>query len=1060
MRKVLFAFVAGLAVLELVSVSGQAQIVPHVLKAVPPSLKTVPVPAPVGIEDFIRDNTAAIALGKALFWDMQAGGDGMVACATCHHRAGTDHRVTHQLNPGANARFDLAGPNHLLSAAEYPFHLLENPDDRGSRRLRDLDDVTGSQGVHVADFQDVQPGSSIDRMESNTLDPLGFVVGGLNVRRVTGRNAPTVINAVFNIRNFWDGRASRRFNGRNPFGDSDPNARVLVVDDLGELVPVHISIDRASLASQAVGPPVSDVEMSAAGRTWMKLGKKLLSLTPLGLQEVLRDDSVLGPYAISGAKGLNTTYADLIRAAFHEKYWNSNAVVDARLQVIPGESVPRDGSSLATDRYSLMEANFSLFWGLAIQAYEATLVSDDAPYDRFQEGDVAALTPQQQFGLLVFMGKAGGNCIACHFGAEFTGATFNTRLTPEGPGGPILGVLERMLVGDGTPAVYDGGFYNVGVRPTTDDVGLGANDPFGRPLSLARQEQLSPGSIQDNRLTTPVTPGDRITADGSFKTPSLRNVELTGPYFHNGSESSLRDVVRFYARGGNFREQNLADLDFEILRQMGLIGHPSRQIALTNFMRSLTDERVRWSRAPFDHPELLLPEGAQGTTVSVLQDLRFGNQAADAVDRLPPVGRLGATQPAKSFLNVPVFDGQPLPATDPVYSDITLFATDTIAVATSADVAGDLWSAGSISISSRRKHTFTGDVTAGRDVIVSGDTTVFQGSIMARGAVRLSRTTLFKDGVAGSNVEHFAPMSQQPMPALPKLPLIQRSVSVPAYGIQTLSPGAYGSIKIDTGGWLILTNGTYVVGSLQMASGAFLQYDPDGELDLPTGLLGEMTIHPLERTILHVTGKLELSRGAIIAQGDERMASHFKMYYRSKETFELPRDAYYHGTLIAPSARVILGARSTLRGAVYARAAYVGELAAFGPHLLPAFVPPPGAGGLGALIAGPPNPDDGTSNPGVVSGLPFALGQNSPNPFRPSTTVRFTLPEARPVELAIFDVAGRRIRSLVSGPLGPGTHTVVWDGTSDHGERVASGVFFYRLTAGPDRAQRKMVRID
>ena len=60
--------------------------------------------------------------------------------------------------------------------------------------------------------------------------------------------------------------------------------------------------------------------------------------------------------------------------------------------------------------------------------------------------------------------------------------------------------------------------------------------------------------------------------------------------------------------------------------------------------------------------------------------------------------------------------------------------------------------------------------------------------------------------------------------------------------------------------------------------------------------------------------------------------------------------------------------------------------------------------------------------------------------------------------LDVFDIAGRRIRTLVRTRLGPGTHTVVWDGTGDHGERVLSGVFCYRLTAGMDRAQRKMVR--
>ena len=58
----------------------------------PPSLKTVPVPLPTNLSDFVKDNDAAIRLGKALFWDMQVGGDGKVACASCHYSAGVDTR--------------------------------------------------------------------------------------------------------------------------------------------------------------------------------------------------------------------------------------------------------------------------------------------------------------------------------------------------------------------------------------------------------------------------------------------------------------------------------------------------------------------------------------------------------------------------------------------------------------------------------------------------------------------------------------------------------------------------------------------------------------------------------------------------------------------------------------------------------------------------------------------------------------------------------------------------------------------------------------------------------
>ncbi len=87
----------------------------------------------------------------------------------------------------------------------------------------------------------------------------------------------------------------------------------------------------------------------------------------------------------------------------------------------------------------------------------------------------------------------------------------------------------------------------------------------------------------------------------------------------------------------------------------------------------------------------------------------------------------------------------------------------------------------------------------------------------------------------------------------------------------------------------------------------------------------------------------------------------------------------------------------------------------------------------------------------------FALEQNAPNPFNPTTTIRFHLPAAGPVELSIFTVQGRKIRSLISGHRDAGPGSVVWDGTGDSGVPVTSGIYFYRLST-PDRiTTRKMV---
>ena len=85
-----------------------------------------------------------------------------------------------------------------------------------------------------------------------------------------------------------------------------------------------------------------------------------------------------------------------------------------------------------------------------------------------------------------------------------------------------------------------------------------------------------------------------------------------------------------------------------------------------------------------------------------------------------------------------------------------------------------------------------------------------------------------------------------------------------------------------------------------------------------------------------------------------------------------------------------------------------------------------------------------------AAAVPSALRlyANSPNPFNPRTTIRFDLPTAGPVRLAVYDVAGRLVRTLVDGDLSPGTHEAVWDGRDLSGRAMASGSYLSRLEAG------------
>lgn len=87
----------------------------------------------------------------------------------------------------------------------------------------------------------------------------------------------------------------------------------------------------------------------------------------------------------------------------------------------------------------------------------------------------------------------------------------------------------------------------------------------------------------------------------------------------------------------------------------------------------------------------------------------------------------------------------------------------------------------------------------------------------------------------------------------------------------------------------------------------------------------------------------------------------------------------------------------------------------------------------------------------------FGLSQNYPNPFNPSTAIEFRLPRPGFVTLEVYDIVGRKVRTLVSEPLTAGVKRTIWDGCDMTGVAVASGVYFYRLEAGEFRETRKMV---
>ncbi|MBU2470874.1 MAG: T9SS type A sorting domain-containing protein, partial [Bacteroidetes bacterium] len=82
-----------------------------------------------------------------------------------------------------------------------------------------------------------------------------------------------------------------------------------------------------------------------------------------------------------------------------------------------------------------------------------------------------------------------------------------------------------------------------------------------------------------------------------------------------------------------------------------------------------------------------------------------------------------------------------------------------------------------------------------------------------------------------------------------------------------------------------------------------------------------------------------------------------------------------------------------------------------------------------------------------------------PNPFNPKTVINFSIPKAGTVVISVYDMLGRKIKTLLNDDLYVGRHTLSWDGKNDNGKIVSSGLYLYRLDAGNTSLTKKMLLI-
>jgi hypothetical protein len=186
-----------------------------------------------------------------------------------------------------------------------------------------------------------------------------------------------------------------------------------------------------------------------------------------------------------------------------------------------------------------------------------------------------------------------------------------------GPVGGCINTLMDVANEEGFPEMpFDGRaqiaeVINSSVASGDGDVGLsGAGCLVGGGTAPCSAGVTSPMTMHGSAEMGTWPFVNKVNRFGSFKAPQLREVELTGPYFHNGGKLTLRQVVDFYVRGGDFPVTNSNHRDFNILNLNAELQSDLSEedkVALVDYMLEFTDDRVAFERAPFDHPQLILP---------------------------------------------------------------------------------------------------------------------------------------------------------------------------------------------------------------------------------------------------------------------------------------------------------------------------------------------------------------------------------------------------------------------------------------------------------------------
>lgn len=291
---------------------------------------------------------------------------------------------------------------------------------------------------------------------------------------------------------------------------------------------------------KGVTPPEipADNPLTAAG---IELGKKLYFDPRLSKDDTISCATCHDPRAgfaehkavsdgVAGGRGNRNAPTVMNAAFFREQFWDGRAasleeqavgpIVNPVEMAMPEHPAVEKKLAALPEYPPLFQKAFGdptvtiSRIGKALASFERTLVSLDAPIDRFLAGDGTAISDSAKRGWVLYNGKA--LCVACHAHV---------------PASPLFS---------------DGTYHNLGVAAKPTEFLALAKQLAERPGDFEKLAS-APGVEELGRFAVSRKPQDL----GAFKTPHLRNIALTAPYMHDGSEQTLADVIEYYDRGGN-----------------------------------------------------------------------------------------------------------------------------------------------------------------------------------------------------------------------------------------------------------------------------------------------------------------------------------------------------------------------------------------------------------------------------------------------------------------------------------------------------------------------------